>query len=222
MTQYISTIKTQTVEVDDFDPSVVVTASGSILSDNLGIAGTGTHRWVCGGRRLRLRADIGVSFKNEGNSVTVSDFGVVYGEIIGVALQSGSIINNSGQIRSGSAGVHTEGVYLGGTDNYVLNSGDIAGGHTASSPSSRDTKSDRQYRDDQWVQHRHCLDGGPGNFRTDQPEQPGPRPLPVWDHQSGRYRRRIDRNLRGWAPEGGEFRSDRCRRIRGYNGHQRI
>ena len=49
MTQYISTIKTQTVEVDDFDPSVVVTASGSILSDNLGIASYGYHRWVCDG-----------------------------------------------------------------------------------------------------------------------------------------------------------------------------
>ena len=42
MTKYISTIETETVEVDDFYPSVVVTASGSILSDNLGIASSGT------------------------------------------------------------------------------------------------------------------------------------------------------------------------------------
>ncbi len=81
MTQYISTIKTQTVEVDDFDPSVVVTASGSILSDNLGIASSGTIGGFATVDGSVYAADIGVSFNNEGSSVTVSDFGVVYGEI---------------------------------------------------------------------------------------------------------------------------------------------
>ena len=172
MTQYISTIKTQTVEVDDFDPSVVVTASGSILSDNLGIASSGTIGGFATVDGSVYAADIGVSFNNEGSSVTVSDFGVVYGEITGVALQSGSIINNSGQIRSGGAGVHTEGVYLTGTDNYVLNSGDIAGGRLRHPHRGRRIQeSDRQYRNDQRVQRRHCLDGDFRAFR-DRPARP--------------------------------------------------
>lgn len=140
MTQYISTIKTQTVEVDDFDPSVVVTASGSILSDNLGIASTGTIGGFATVDGSVYAADIGVSFNNEGSSVTVSDFGVVYGEITGVALQSGSIINNSGQIRSGSAGVHTEGVYLGEQIIMSSTAAPSPAANTASSPSSRDTR----------------------------------------------------------------------------------
>ena len=39
MTQYISTIIADTVDVSDLDPSVVVTASGSIITADYGIAG---------------------------------------------------------------------------------------------------------------------------------------------------------------------------------------
>src|SRR6478735_1692966 len=121
MTQYVSTIITNTVEVEDLDPSVVVTASGSIISSDFGIvSGVVASATVDGSV---YAGDTGVSFANEGSSVTVSDLGLVYGEATGVALANGNILNNSGQIRSGSSGAHTQAVYLGGTDNYVINSG---------------------------------------------------------------------------------------------------
>ena len=141
-----------------------------------------------------------------------------------MSLVSGNILNNSGQIRSGSAGAHTEGVYLGGTDNYVLNSGDIAGGQYGILTEVEGYQNQ--------IVNTGTISGSSIAIALTGIQGISERPTSLTNLaldpsrygiiNHGDIVGGVDRNLRFWAPEGGEFRSDRRRRIRGYNHHQRI
>jgi hypothetical protein len=130
MTQYVSTAVTGTVLVDDNDPEVVVTASGSITTNNgSGIGSIGTSSGFASIDGTVYSNDTGIAFAAEGSSVVVSDNGIVHGASVGVNLGgSGNILRNAGQIRASDLGFISSAILLGGPDNYLFNAGSVYGG----------------------------------------------------------------------------------------------
>jgi len=130
MTQYISTAETNTVTVDtDLDQEIVVTASGSITSNNgYGIDASGVSAAFATIFGAVYANDTGINFAHDFSTVAVATSGAVYGTFAGVNLGgSESILRNDGEIRAADFGTINSGVLLGGTENYVFNAGSISG-----------------------------------------------------------------------------------------------
>jgi Ca2+-binding RTX toxin-like protein len=130
MTQYISTAETNTVTVDtDIDQEIVVTASGSITSNNgSGIDLSGISAAFATIFGAVYANDTGINFAHDFSTVAVAASGTVYGTFAGVNLGGNdSILRNDGQIQAADFGIINAGVLLGGTDNYVFNTGSISG-----------------------------------------------------------------------------------------------
>ena len=130
MTRYVSTAETNTVIVDtDLDPDVIVTASGSITSNNgYGIDLSGASAAYATIFGSVYANDTGINFAHDFSNIAVASTGTVYGGFAGVNLGgSQSVLRNEGQILAANYGTVNSGVLLGGTDNYVFNTGSIAG-----------------------------------------------------------------------------------------------
>ena len=134
MTQYVSTLVTTTVVVNDADPNVVVTGSGSIVTEDAqGIRATGT---TAGHARIDgsvYASSVGIEFAAAQSSVSVSSSGVVQGESAGVYLGDGqNTITNAGQIRASDYGdieadILNSGILVGEGGNSIINSGAVSG-----------------------------------------------------------------------------------------------
>jgi Ca2+-binding RTX toxin-like protein len=136
MAQYITTLVTDAVVVDTdtaTDPLVVVTSSGSItVNGSPAIYHLGNSAVYATIDGTVYSNNIGIQFNAFESSVTLSASGIVHGYTTGVEFGKGAnILRNAGEIQSAQTGDTSlflnSGVLLGGTDNYVLNTGSISG-----------------------------------------------------------------------------------------------
>jgi Ca2+-binding RTX toxin-like protein len=136
MAQYITTLVTDAVVVDTdtaTDPLVVVTSSGSItVNGSPAIYHLGNSAVYATIDGTVYSNNIGIQFNAFESSVTLSASGIVHGYTTGVEFGEGAnILRNAGEIQSAQTGDTSlflnSGVLLGGTDNYVLNTGSISG-----------------------------------------------------------------------------------------------
>ncbi|GEO16228.1 cadherin domain-containing protein [Microvirga aerophila] len=136
MAQYVTTHVTDAVVVDTntaVDPQIIVTSSGSItVNEDAAIYLLGSSAVYATVDGTVYSNNVGIQFNALESAVTLSASGIVHDYTTGVDFGEGAnTLRNAGEIRSAQTGDTSvfinSGVLLGGTDNYILNTGSISG-----------------------------------------------------------------------------------------------